>query len=177
MKIALTAPLVALFCLGPALAQEAAAPAPQPPPCSGPEYRQFDFWAGEWDVVPAQPKKPNPQPSHSRITVILGGCVVKEEYSTPGGYEGTSLSYYDAASKAWKQTWVDNQGAPVIFSGGFEDGRMVLDEAPDGNIRGRISWTPLPDGRVRQLWEGSEDGGKSWKPKFDGIYTPRKPSK
>ena len=34
----------------------------------------------------------------------------------------------------------------------------------------RITWTPLPAGQVRQLWETSSDG-KSWTVAFDGLYT------
>jgi len=32
-------------------------------------------------------------------------------------------------------------------------------------------WTPQPDGRVRQFFEQSDDGGKTWKPWFEGFYT------
>jgi hypothetical protein len=38
----------------------------------------------------------------------------------------------------------------------------------------RIAWTPLPDGRVRQLWEASNDGGKAWATVFDGYYSKAK---
>ena len=38
-------------------------------------------------------------------------------------------------------------------------------------IRG--AWTPLPDGRVRQLLEQSRDEGKTWYVWFDGIYVRR----
>lgn len=41
------------------------------PPCSSQEHRQFDFWLGEWDVT--QKGKPA---GTSRITAILGGCVL-----------------------------------------------------------------------------------------------------
>jgi len=29
----------------------------------------------------------------------------------------------------------------------------------------------LPDGRVRQQFHESDDGGNTWKPWFDGYYT------
>jgi hypothetical protein len=32
-------------------------------------------------------------------------------------------------------------------------------------------WTPLPDGRVRQFFEQSNDGGETWVPWFEGFYT------
>ena len=34
----------------------------------------------------------------------------------------------------------------------------------------RITWTPLPDGRVSQRWETSDDAGKSWQVSFLGFY-------
>jgi hypothetical protein len=38
-------------------------------------------------------------------------------------------------------------------------------------IRG--TWTPMPDGRVRQLLEQSRDEGESWYVWFDGVYVRR----
>ena len=37
----------------------------------------------------------------------------------------------------------------------------------------RITWERLPDGRVRQLWESSKDGGTTWTVAFDGYYAKR----
>jgi hypothetical protein len=59
----------------------AAAPlaAQQPsPPCSAPEYRQFDFWAGSWNVF-------NPsgqQVGTNTIERTLGGCVLHEQWTS-----------------------------------------------------------------------------------------------
>jgi len=39
-----------------------------------------------------------------------------------------------------------------------------------GTIINRITWTPLPDGKVKQEWETSTNTGKSWKTSFVGIY-------
>jgi hypothetical protein len=43
-------------------------------------------------------------------------------------------------------------------------------DAPGKSARQRITWTPLGGGRVRQLWESSTDGGKTWSVAFDGLY-------
>jgi hypothetical protein len=37
----------------------------------------------------------------------------------------------------------------------------------------RWTWTPLGDGRVRQLQETSSDGGATVVTGFDGTYAPR----
>ena len=40
------------------------------------------------------------------------------------------------------------------------EGRQVLN---------RITWHDNPDGTVRQHWETSADGGKTWETAFDGL--------
>ncbi|MBJ39033.1 MAG: hypothetical protein CMD83_11300 [Gammaproteobacteria bacterium] len=74
----------------------------------------------------------------------------------------------------WRQTWVDNGGGHLRLEGRFVDGRMVLEGdtvGADGKrLRNRITWTPLEDGRVRQLWEASSDSGANWSVSFDGYY-------
>jgi hypothetical protein len=139
-------------------------------PCNTPEFRQFDFWIGDWDVESAA--SPG-SVSHNRISLINDGCTLREEYETPQGYVGTSLNFYDAARKVWHQTWIDNQGGGLVLEGAFRGGEMVLESAPaDGQVQ-RIIWTPMPGGRVRQHWQSSADGGNSWTTAFDGTYTPR----
>jgi hypothetical protein len=43
-----------------------------------------------------------------------------------------------------------------------------------GKIINKITFVPLEGGRVRQLWESSQDDGKTWSVAFDGLYIPRK---
>jgi hypothetical protein len=50
---------------------------------------------------------------------------------------------------------------------------MVLRSVGDAQNVQRISWTRLEDGRVRQLWEATTDGGKTWTIAFDGLYKRR----
>lgn len=78
----------------------------------------------------------------------------------------------------WQQTWVDGHGTLLTLEGGLEDGDMVLrGERPrptgTGVARHEIRWTPLPDGRVRQHWRVSVDGGGTWKDLFVGFYARR----
>lgn len=141
-------------------------------PCRSAEHRQFDFWLGDWDVTnQAGPQRP---PSHNRISSREGGCIVLEEYDTPSGYSGVSISFYDPNRKQWHQTWMDNQGQPILHSGGMRDGRMVLVDDPEGQTQNRTTWTPMDEEKVRQHWEFSDDGGKTWSTVFDGLCTRRK---
>jgi hypothetical protein len=143
--------------------------AAKPAPCSTAPYRQFDFWLGEWKVS----DKDGKLLGHNRITSILGGCALLENWESASGKSiGTSHNIYDGGRKVWHQTWVDSSGFLLTLEGGIRDGSMVLEgltHGPDGKVRQRITWTPLSDGRVRQLWESGADGEK-FKAVFEGFY-------
>ncbi len=154
------------------LGATAHAATPAPAPCSAPEYRQFDFWLGDWDVT-----NPAGKPAgRNHITQEYGGCVLQEHWSGTGGSLGSSFNIYDPVRKVWHQTWVDNTGTLLEIEGGLKDGSMIMSgeqSQPDGKkLLNRITWTPRA-GKVRQLWETSSDGGKSWTVSFDGLYSKR----
>jgi hypothetical protein len=145
----------------------------QPAACAAPEYRQFDFWAGDWNVT-----QNGKRAGTNRIEKILGGCALLEHWEGAGGSRGNSLNYYDAVRHVWHQTWIDNQGAPLELEGKLEGDNMVLtgnaqDPASGAGVINRLTWTPRPDGTVRQHWETSADGGKTWQTAFDGLYARR----
>jgi hypothetical protein len=150
----------------------AEAPAPRPN-CAAPVRRQFDFWVGDWSVTMGG--KPAGQ---NRVDRILGGCALLENWTGVGGMSGKSINFYDPAREQWHQTWVDDRGGSLALDGTFVSGSMVLsgkkqDKAGKTTLN-RITWTPLPSGEVRQLWEASTDDGKSWTVAFDGLYTRKK---
>jgi len=139
-------------------------------PCSAAEHRQFDFWLGDWNVLtPA-----GQQAGTNSITREMNGCVLHEHWLGSRGGAGESFNIYDAARQVWHQTWVDGSGTLATLEGGLEGANMVLKGKARGQagepLTTRITWTPLSDGRVRQLWEQSPDG-TSWKTLFDGYYT------
>jgi tetratricopeptide (TPR) repeat protein len=139
-------------------------------PCTAAEYRHFDFWLGDWDVSsPASPGRV----SRNRISRIHDGCTVLEQYTTPSGYTGTSLNFYDVQRKLWHQTWIDNQGGALYLEGSLQGKSMVLSTTAGKESVQRITWTPLDDGRVRQHWEATTDAGKTWSTVFDGYYAKR----
>ncbi len=148
-----------------------------PPPCTAPEYRQFDFWLGNWDVKDAS----GTIVGTNRITREYEGCVLQEHWEARGPQKqiGSSFNTYIPQSKTWHQTWVDSTGGFLLLDGALVSGKMVLlGEMPArsgaGRVRHRITWTPLPAGTVRQYWETSRDGGATWASNFDGLYV-RKP--
>ncbi len=136
-------------------------------PCTAAEFRQFDFWVGEWDVASSSGSK-----AVNSIRLDHGGCTVREDY-VAGAYTGSSLSFYDSGKGRWHQTWIDNQGNPLYLEGGLEEGKMVLYSAKGSTPRSRVTWSPLSTGQVRQLWESSADSGETWSVVFDGTYSRR----
>lgn len=142
----------------------------RPPPCASEEYRQFDFWAGDWDVYNPAGKIVGT----NTITPMFGGCVLREHWEGGGGNIGESYNMYDRGTGQWHQTWVDNGGLLLKLDGKLEDGSMVLHGeliGRDGNKSlQRVTWTPGDDGSVRQHWESSADEGATWSTQFDGKY-------
>ncbi len=79
--------------------------APGQKPCSHSEYRQFDFWIGDWEAYGLKGQKAG----DSRISVILDSCVILEEWTSASAqqgliYSGKSFNSYNAATKQWQQT-------------------------------------------------------------------------
>jgi hypothetical protein len=148
----------------------AAAQSQTPPACGSSEHAQFDFWIGEWEVHTADGKLAG----HNRIEKLHGGCVLREHYSTPGGYSGESLNLYDARRGRWHQSWADSSGLLLLLDGGLVEGSMQLQGEVPGRegaaVQHRITWTPLEDGRVRQHWQ-SRSGEGEWSTAFDGVYS------
>ena len=137
----------------------------QPPPCSAPEYRQFDFWIGDWRVTTPDGK----HAGDNRIEKILDGCALHENWTGASGGRGFSYNAWDKDRKVWHQTWVDKQGTLLLLDGTFSNGRMVL-QGVQGATLNRITWEPRKDGTVRQVWETSADQGTTWQTAFDGLY-------
>jgi hypothetical protein len=177
-------PIAALSvaCLAAPLAAQApstptpppAPPAPPRPACTAPEFRQFDFWVGRWDVYPTGTQQ---LVAHSLIENLYAGCAIRENWMPlPGGQDGDggSLNVYRPAEHRWRQTWTDSGNSLVDFYGGIEDGKMVLTGTRPG-VNGaeflvRIEYSRNPDGSVRQVGTRSADHGQTWQPRYDFTY-------
>ena len=135
-----------------------------------PEYRQFDFWVGEWDVYGQGGAKAGT----SKIDLILGDCVVLENWTGGGGGEGKSFNKYSPEFKRWEQYWVDAQGSTTFFHGNLDGKNMVYyaeTPQPDGSIlKRRLTFFNLGADKVRQFSQQSKDDGKSWQTEYDLIY-------
>src|SRR6266498_4873900 len=45
--------------------------------CTAPQYRQFDFWLGDWDLVGAEDRKS----AEDKVVQVLGGCALQENWT------------------------------------------------------------------------------------------------
>jgi hypothetical protein len=142
-------------------------------PCkASPSFREFDFWIGEWDAKNAQ----GVTVGSSSIQLILGQCVIFENWSTPVS-SGKSFNIFDTTDKKWHQTWVSDKGILTNYVGGLVDGKMVLDSEAMVNGKktiNRMTFSKLADGSVRQHGETSADEGKTWTTSFDFTYVRKK---
>lgn len=133
------------------------------------EHRQFDFWVGTWNVFTAQ----GVQVGTNTIERPALECMLVEKWTSSTGGQGTSINFYHPVKEQWVQHWVA-AGYMIEIAGGLVDGAMVMEgtliPVTGAATPFRGSWTPLPDGRVRQFFEQSTDGGETWAPWFDGYY-------
>ncbi|MBI1185749.1 MAG: hypothetical protein GC206_00140 [Alphaproteobacteria bacterium] len=179
--IAAAAAAFALALAGAAAAQDGAQPpaAPQVPTdaCASAAHHGFDFWIGEWDV---RRTGADAVSGASSIGSEDQGCVITEHFrSLTAPYSGRSLNMFDAAAGKWFQYWMDSTGDITRFEGGLnEAGQMVLVAAndvgpgqPEPQFQ-RMTFTPNPDGSVRQHGESSPDG-ETWTTTYDLTYRRR----
>lgn len=150
-------------------------------PCSLPEFRQFDFWVGNWEAFGKNGKKGG----DSKISIILDSCVILEEWTSASSqqgliYSGKSFNTYNLATRQWQQTWVDNTGNTTEFlRGEGSDGKIVyhadkvMDQKGKTFMR-RLTFTKLSNDKVRQFGERSDDGGKTWTTEYDLEYRRKK---
>jgi hypothetical protein len=143
-------------------AQQTTSVANNPPSCSQPEARQFDFWIGEWNLEWGSGSK-----GRNVIEKSLGGCVIVENFDgTPAiPLRGMSVSTFNPRSRRWHQTWVDNQGSYLDLVGEYKTSSMVLQRK--GTVNGkevlqRMVWYDIKQDSLQWNWERSEDEGKTW---------------
>ena len=150
-------------------------------PCSGGKYREFDFWIGEWEVF----MKNGNKGGDSKISLILDSCIILEEWKSANlnqgiYYSGKSFNTYNAATKQWQQTWVDNVGGSTEYlKGVFKDNKMEFMSEPfqfrkDTIAIRRLTFYNLGPDKVRQHGEISKDNAVTWVTEYDLEYRRKK---
>jgi hypothetical protein len=151
-------------------------------PCnSNPTYRQFDFWIGEWEAFALNGTKAG----DSKISLILDSCIVLEEWTSASvnrgiRYAGKSFNTYNAVTKQWQQTWVDNVGGSTEYlEGKYENNKITFLTKPfpfskDTVAVRRLTFFNLGPAKVRQLGEITKDQGLTWTAEYDLEYRRKK---
>ncbi|MFZ1785616.1 MAG: nuclear transport factor 2 family protein [Ferruginibacter sp.] len=150
-------------------------------PCSKPVYRQFDFWLGEWEAFGTNGQKAG----DSKVSMMLDSCIILEEWTSAASqrgfrYAGKSFNTYNAASKQWQQTWVDNAGGTNEYmQGKFENNQIIYISTPfkfnkDSMAIRKMTFTNLNAEKLRQHGEISKDGGQTWATEYDLEYRRKK---
>ena len=134
----------------------------------------FDFWLGEWALTWGENGR-----GHNRISRILDGQIIQEEFTSlvadqSPPFRGLSVSAYQAQADEWRQTWVDNQGGYLDFSGGMVGDKMILTRRAviDGKaVQQRMVWYNITADSLDWSWERSDDAGQTWQALWQIHYT------
>ena len=90
--------------------------------------------------------------------------------------KGKSFNTYNAATKQWQQTWVDNAaGSNEYLSGKLEGNKIIFLTNPfpftkDTMAIRRLTFFNLNKNTVRQLGEISKNNQSSWEIEYDLEY-------
>lgn len=147
-------------------------------PCMGlPHAHDFDFWLGDWDVFLTS--NLYVKTGFNRITRASQGCVILENWEAAGGpHVGMSMNYYDPTAGKWREKWVGSaQDIQEFYDGEYTDNAMRFKfdgRNPDGTMfQGRLTFSNLEPGKVRQHSEKFDEGQKAWTTIYDFTYIRR----
>jgi hypothetical protein len=158
--------LVAWLLLGSAaaFAQNAVSGSPQPPDL-------FDFWVGDWDLTWTNDDGSTGR-GRNRIGKILDGAVIEENFEELAGagesaLKGRSLTVRDRKTGIWRQSWADNQGGFFTLAAQVDGDRRILTtevtKTGDKASVQRMVFHSVSADALTWDWEGSADGGATWK--------------
>jgi hypothetical protein len=141
-------------------------------PCSAPQFRDFDFWIGEWVVHDSTGQ----EVGQNTITPVEGGCALTERWVGASGTTGRSINYYSKSDSSWHQLWVDNSGTILNLKGQGGEGEMALRSEMQTGSNGKdfvheIEWSLMDDGRVQQHWQVEFLDGSPPTTLFLGFYS------
>ncbi|MDQ3022426.1 MAG: hypothetical protein M3R36_17945 [Bacteroidota bacterium] len=120
--------------------------------------KTFDFWLGNWDAYWEDSLK-----GSNIISKELNDLVVEEKFtSNDNSFIGKSWTVYDSSNNIWKQTWVDNTGAYLVFTGGRDKENVVLNLAEERKANGKVYYMRMIFSNIEQDsfnwdWQSSKD--------------------
>ncbi|MGH9591957.1 MAG: hypothetical protein ACRD5L_02620, partial [Bryobacteraceae bacterium] len=128
------------------------------PACAAAEFRQFDYWVGDWDVTSTNDGIAR---GTSHISREMNGCVIWENWTSVGGpFFGKSYNTYNPNLQRWEQYWVDNGAGVAFFTGHLVDGTMdyMTEDIPQpkgGVMRRHLQFFNISPDQVRQFCQHS----------------------
>jgi len=138
--------------------------------------REFDFWAGEWDVYATGTTT---LVGHSVVQIISEGCALLENWEGSNS-SGKSINFIDPNTNKWKQSWAGSyaNGNQEFVNGEYKDSAMRFEfetkDAHGKKIIGRFIFYNQGPNQVRQFNETSNDDGKTWTTSYDFTYIRKK---
>jgi hypothetical protein len=149
------------------------------------EYRQFDFWVGEWDVNLRTLQNDNnwedSKSARAKIYRILDGRAILElwDESAPGdAIRGFSLRFFDPDKEKWRLflNWPGkNTSGTNTLNGSFRHGRgeffSTRAGADGARTINRYTFSDIAPDRLR--WDDgfSNDGGRTWRSNWIMEYS------
>lgn len=129
----------------------------------------FDFWVGEWDLTWKYPDGSTGKGKNT-ISWVLDDNVILESFEGHTGpyegYIGKSWSVYTAQTDTWNQTWVDNQGGYLDFTGEFDGEKRIFSRQVTGSsgqtLIQRMVFHDVQEDSITWIWESSSDEGETW---------------
>lgn len=137
---------------------------------------EFDFWVGTWDAYWNDSLK-----GTNTLTKTLDDKVIEENFvAHDKSLIGKSWTLYDANTRTWKQTWVDNSGAYLLFTGVKEGDKIILNMVDvRKNNQGKNEYMRMVFYNITSTsfswdWESSSDEKKTWQNQWAIKYKRRK---
>ena len=127
-----------------------------------PDRAQFDFWLGSWRVRQLDGAQVD---GRNEVAWTLDGSVLWEQFSAgTDPFTGWSFSV-PVATRGWVQTWVDNNGSYLDFTGGWCGDRMVLERATGQATptHQRMTWHSITPLRFVWDWAARPAPGADWR--------------
>jgi hypothetical protein len=131
----------------------------------------FDFWLGDWTAT-WKNADGSAGKARNHVSRILDGQVIEERFEEDAGdraplLHGRSISVLDKSTGVWRQAWADNQGSFFALTASVDGDRRIFATAlvPVGDqVKGqRMIFHAIAPDAFTWDWEGTTDGGKTWK--------------
>ena len=97
------------------------------------------------------------------VTQTLSGCAIEESFSAgpPTPWAGRSFSAFDAITRTWRQTWVDDSGSYLVFTGNPTGGDFIFVGEPrelgSTPFQMRMVFSKITHDALHWEWQRSED--------------------